>query len=101
MESIIGLIIFVWVPLPTTGSWSATALAYTLKMRIKDALLGIFIENDIAGAIMLTVPIHMVEWASIELLLIAIVAISLGKYTMNKNKKSNKEKMNLDYEAEL
>ena len=84
--SIIGLIIFVGVPLPTTGSWSAAALASIFKMRIKDALLGIFIGNAIAGAIILTVSMHVSEGASIELLLIAIVVISIGIYTMNKNK---------------
>lgn len=84
--SIFGLIVFVGVPLPTTGSWSAAALASIFKMRIKDALLGIFIGNAIAGAIILTVSMHVSEGASIELLLIAIVVISIGIYTMNKNK---------------
>lgn len=97
--SIIGLIIFVGVPLPTTGSWSAAALASIFKMRIKDALLGIFIGNAIAGAIMLTVSMHVAEGASIELLLMVIVAISIGLYTMNKKKKSIKEKMTLDNES--
>ena len=97
--SIIGLIIFVGVPLPTTGSWSAAALASIFKMRIKDALLGIFIGNVIAGAIMLTVSMHVAEGASIELLLMVIVAISIGLYTINKKKRTIKEKMTLDYEA--
>ena len=68
-------------------------------MRIKDALLGIFIGNVIAGAIMLTVSIHLAEVASIELLLRVIVAISIVLYTINKNKRRIKEKMSLDYEA--
>ena len=89
--SIIGLIIFVGVPLPTTGSWSAAALASIFKMRIKDALLGIFIGNAIAGAIILTVSMHVSEGASIELLLIAIVVISIGIYTMNKNKNQSRK----------
>ena len=38
--SILGLIIFVGVPLPTTGSWSGSALASIFKMRIKDAKNG-------------------------------------------------------------
>ena len=97
--SIIGLIIFVGVPLPTTGSWSAAALASIFKMRIKDALLGIFIGNAIAGAIILTVSMHVAEGASIELLLIVIVAISIGIYIMNKKKKTNKEKINFNYEV--
>ena len=48
--SILGLIVFVGVPLPTTGSWSGAALASIFKMRIKDALFGVFIGNAIAGA---------------------------------------------------
>lgn len=98
-SSIIGLIIFVGVPLPTTGSWSAAALASIFKMRIKDSLLGIFIGNAIAGAIMLTVSMHVAEGTNIELLLTVIVAISIGIYIMNKKKKTNKQKMKFDYEV--
>ena len=53
--SIVGLIVFVGVPLPTTGSWSGAALASIFKMRILDSLLGIFVGNAIAGAIILIV----------------------------------------------
>lgn len=65
--SIIGLIVFVGVPLPTTGSWSGSALASIFKMRVVESLLGIFIGNAIAGAVMLTVSMHVAEGASIEL----------------------------------
>lgn len=94
--SIIGLIIFVGVPLPTTGSWSGSALASIFKMRIKDALLGIFIGNAIAGAIMLAVSMHLAEGASIELLLMAIIAAIIALYTIKKKKKRS-----LDYEEVL
>ena len=97
--SIVGLIIFVGVPLPTTGSWSAAALASIFKMRIKDALLGIVIGNAMAGVIMLTVSMHVAEGVSIERLLIVIISISIGIYIMNKKKKTNKEKMSFDYEV--
>lgn len=59
VESIISLIIFVGVPLPTTGLWSAVILASRIKMRIKDALLVIFIENTIAEANILTLFMHV------------------------------------------
>lgn len=42
---------------------------------------------------------HVAEVARIELLLIAIVTISIGIYTMNIKKKSIKENMALDYET--
>lgn len=75
--SIIGLIIFVGVPLPTTGSWSAAALASILKMRIKDAILGIFIGNAIAGMIMLSLSYHLINgmsaWSIITVMIIGII----------------------------
>ena len=88
--SIIGLIVFVGVPLPTTGSWSGSALASIFKMRVVESLLGIFIGNAIAGAVMLTVSMHVAEGASIELLLIALVTIIIGFYLIknNRNKKN-------------
>ena len=88
--SILGLIIFVGVPLPTTGSWSGAALASILKMRIKDSLLGVFIGNAIAGAIMLGVSLHISE-GSIEMIiasaLLVLVGIVFYIYKKRKNKK--------------
>lgn len=88
--SIIGLIVFVGVPLPTTGSWSGSALASIFKMRVVESLLGIFIGNAIAGAIMLTVSMHVSEGISIELLIISILTIVATLYII-KQKKLNKE----------
>ena len=88
--SILGLIVFVGVPLPTTGSWSGAALASIFKMRIKDALLGVFIGNIIAGAIMLGVSLHISE-GSIEMIiasaLLVLVGIVFYIYKKRKNKK--------------
>ena len=88
--SIIGLVVFVGVPLPTTGSWSGAALASIFKMRVVESLLGIFIGNAIAGAIMLTVSMHVSEGISIELLIISILTIVATLYII-KQKKLNKE----------
>ena len=88
--SILGLIVFVGVPLPTTGSWSGSALASILKMRIKDALFGVFIGNAIAGAVMLGVSLHLSE-GSIEVImssiLLALVGVGIYIYKKIKNKK--------------
>ena len=89
--SILGLIVFVGVPLPTTGSWSGSALASIFKMRVFESLLGIFIGNAIAGAVMLTVSMHVAEGASIELLLVALVTILIGFYLI----KNNRSKKNI------
>ena len=84
--SVIGLIVFVGVPLPTTGSWSGSVLASIFKMRIFDSLLGIFIGNAIAGAIILTVSMHVAEGASIELILIVLAIMVLGYYFVKREK---------------
>lgn len=76
--SIIGLIVFVGVPLPTTGSWSGSALASIFKMRIVDSLLGIFIGNAIAGAIILTLFLHISGGINIELIIVYLVLIFIG-----------------------
>ena len=88
--SIIGLVVFVGVPLPTTGSWSGAALASIFKMRVVESLLGIFIGNAIAGAIMLGVSLHISE-GSIEMIiasaLLVLVAMVFYIYKKRKNKK--------------
>ena len=90
VASMLGLIVFVGVPLPTTGSWSGSALASILKMRIKDALLGVFIGNAIAGAVMLGVSLHLSE-GSMEVMmssiLLALVGVGIYIYKKIKNKK--------------
>ena len=91
--SIIGIILFVGIPLPTTGSWSASALASIFKMRIKDALIGVFIGNAIAGIIMLAISMHLSEGISFGSLLIICLGIIIGVILYYKSKKNrlNKE----------
>ena len=49
--SFIGIILFVGIPLPTTGTWTAAAIASILRMRLIEALSGIFIGNILSGLI--------------------------------------------------
>ncbi|WP_270659129.1 COG2426 family protein [Paraclostridium bifermentans] len=90
--SVIGIILFVGIPLPTTGSWSAAALASIFKMRIKDAVFGIFIGNCIAGAIMLTILNHLLDGISIEKMCIILLIVIIGTYLFIKKKKCSKNK---------
>ncbi|MCC0784422.1 small multi-drug export protein [Clostridioides sp. ES-S-0108-01] len=57
--SVIGLILFVGIPLPTTGAWSAAGIASLLEMRLKDAILGIFLGNALSGLIIFIVSYHI------------------------------------------
>ena len=84
---ILWLIIFVGVPLPTTGSWSGAALASIFKMRIKDALFGVFIGNAIAGVIILGVSLHISQ-GFIEMIIASLLLVLVGiiAYMCNKRK---------------
>lgn len=75
--SIVGIIIFVGVPLPTTGSWSAAALASILNMRVKYALLGIFVGNSIAGLIVSIVSLHLAGNMNLSISKIVIFSVAI------------------------
>lgn len=79
--------------LPTTGSWGGSVLSSIFKIRIKEVLFGVFIGRAIAGAIMLTVSMHVTERLSIEMLLMALVTISIGLYTFKKKQINNKRQI--------
>ena len=57
--SILSIILFVGIPLPTTGTWTAAAIASILKMRIKTSLLGILIGNMMSGIIVSLITFHI------------------------------------------
>ncbi|MCG8484423.1 MAG: small multi-drug export protein [Clostridia bacterium] len=50
---ILGLFIFVAIPLPTTGVWTGSAIAALFNMRIRNALIAIFLGNCCAATIMM------------------------------------------------
>lgn len=57
--SIVGIVLFVGVPLPTTGTWSAACIASLLRMRLKDAILGIFLGNIVSGCVVFAISYHI------------------------------------------
>lgn len=58
--SIIGIILFVGIPLPTTGTWTASAIASILHMRLKYALIGVLIGNMVLGVIVSLLSLHII-----------------------------------------
>ena len=58
--TILGIILFVGIPLPTTGAWTAAAIASILKMRMRDALLGIFLGNMLSGIIVSAISFQII-----------------------------------------
>ena len=57
--SFIGIILFVGIPLPTTGTWTAAAIASILRMRLIEALSGIIIGNILSGLIVSLLSYHI------------------------------------------
>lgn len=58
--SIVGVILFVAIPLPTTGTWSASAIASILRMRMWEGVLGVFIGNIISGIIVMSISLYFI-----------------------------------------
>lgn len=58
--SVLGIILFVGVPLPTTGTWTASAIASILHMRLKYAFIGVLIGNMISGIIVSLLSLHII-----------------------------------------
>lgn len=56
-KSIIGLMLFVAVPLPGTGAWTGALIASLLNMRYKYALPSIFMGVVVSGAIVLGITL--------------------------------------------
>jgi uncharacterized membrane protein len=51
---LLGLTLFVGIPLPITGAWTGSIAAFLLGMRFRDAILGVFFGVLIAGVIVTT-----------------------------------------------
>ncbi len=47
----VGLMLFVSVPLPVTGAWTGSMVAYLLGLRIRDSMLAICLGVLLAGAV--------------------------------------------------
>ena len=47
-----GLMLFVCIPLPVTGAWTGTAIAFVLGLKTRNAFIAITAGVFIAGAIM-------------------------------------------------
>ncbi len=58
--SMLGIILFVGVPLPTTGTWTAAAIASILKMRVVEAFTGVLLGNCIAGIIVSLISLQII-----------------------------------------
>lgn len=65
-----GLILFVAIPLPVTGAWTGSLLAFILDLNRKKSFLAIFLGVLIAGAIMLV-------WTEVNWIMSVIIIVLL------------------------
>ena len=72
-----GVLIFVALPFPMTGSWSGSAIASILDFKLWKAALSVFIGNIIAGAI-LTAIVAFVPEGYTDFVLYAFIALAIA-----------------------
>lgn len=70
----IGLIIFIAIPLPGTGAWTAAIIAHILGIKFKNALLDITIGVIGAGAIVTTLV--FLGWVGAGIAIAGIIVLS-------------------------
>ncbi|MBO7219428.1 MAG: small multi-drug export protein [Clostridia bacterium] len=81
--------IFVAVPLPLTGVWTAACLCTVLQMPVLDSILSVVIGNAVCGIIITLVSLQFEAYTHIILLVILILALVLfvGKVVLGIVKK--------------
>ena len=86
----IGLFIFVSIPLPVTGVWTGTAIAVFLGMKFKDSILPLALGNLVAGALITllillvgernaNLVLNIVLVLAIIMLVVTIIKVALSK----------------------
>jgi uncharacterized membrane protein len=58
--SLLGVFIFVAIPLPTTGVWTGSMIASFMKLRILPSFIAISIGNLVAGLIILFLSYQLI-----------------------------------------
>ena len=86
----IGLFIFVSIPLPITGVWTGSAIAVFLGMKFKDSILPLALGNLVAGALITllillvgernaNLVLNIVLVLAIIMLVVTIIKVALSK----------------------
>lgn len=87
-KGMLGLLLFVAVPLPGTGVWTGCLLAYLLGMRIRHALLAVTLGMIIAGVLMTLGSLGLMTLVGdIEIALLVILAALVAAYMIQKIRK--------------
>ena len=74
-KKFLGVMLFVAVPLPMTGSWTGSAVASILDFKVWKAVLAVFVGNIIAGGI-LTAMVAFVPYEHIDFVLYGFIILA-------------------------
>ena len=91
----LGLFLFVAVPLPGTGVWTGSMIAYLMGMRIRYSLLSVVGGMVVAGVLVTLASLGLftlVGDIEIALLTLLVVVILIYAFQKNRQKKQNKVK---------
>ena len=96
-KPLLGVFIFVAIPLPMTGVWTGTAISVFLNLKFKHAVLPIVLGNFIAGLLISLLCVICLAFWSIEVLdyilyglfvlVIIFLIITIIKVATNKSSK--------------
>lgn len=75
VKKFLGVMLFVAVPLPMTGSWTGSAVASILDFKVWKAVLAVFVGNIIAGGI-LTAMVAFVPQEYIDFVLYGFIILA-------------------------
>lgn len=76
----LGLMLFVAIPLPLTGAWTGTLVAYLLKLEKKRSFLFITAGVVIAGVIMVLLNFYSI-WVGIAIIMVlALLLYLMGRF---------------------
>ncbi len=76
----LGLMLFVAIPLPLTGAWTGTLVAYLLKLERKRSFLFIAAGVVIAGVIMVLLNFYPIWVGALIIAVMAIVLFGIGRF---------------------
>ncbi|MCD6382942.1 MAG: small multi-drug export protein [Thermoplasmata archaeon] len=74
----LGLMVFVAIPLPITGAWTGTVVAYLFGIDFSSSLLYIFLGVLIAGVIVLTISLSGILYGAVGIALLVVAAYAAG-----------------------
>jgi len=80
----IGLLVFVAVPVPFTGAWTASLIAIVLGMKFLPAFMAIFGGVIVAGVIV--TALSLLGWTGAAIAVIGLAAITVWSFRNNKSK---------------